>query len=158
MTPRRRPALRAAPLTALLLLAVTACSSYGDAGEVVPPTPDAAAARICDALLDAVPDSVAGLERRETEPASRFTTAWGDPAVVLRCGVVRPEEMNNPRAPGARLGGVDWMLEDPRDGRYRCTTALRKVYVEVAIPGKYGDVQALEDLAPAIRKTVPAGV
>ncbi|WP_431042086.1 DUF3515 domain-containing protein [Streptomyces sp. P1-3] len=160
MTPRRRPAMRSEPFALLLAaaLGLSSCSSSGDGVRASAPDPDAETGRICEALLDAVPDSVAGGERRETEPSSPYTTAWGDPAIVLRCGVEPPEEMKNPRAAGGRFRGVDWMLENPEGGRHRCTTTYRKAYVEVSIPEEYGDVQALVELADAVRKTVPKSV
>ncbi|MBH5337083.1 DUF3515 domain-containing protein [Streptomyces pactum] len=147
-------------LVALYLAFGDALRPDGDGGvRVAVPESDRTTARICAELIDAVPSTVAGAERRETRPGSRLTAAWGDPAIVLRCGVPRPDEMNRATATGAKIGEVDWMLESPgEDGRHRCTTALRTVYVEVSIPGSYQDVTPLEDLAEAIRKTVPAGI
>ncbi|GDY74898.1 hypothetical protein SAV31267_043830 [Streptomyces avermitilis] len=80
----------------------------------------------------------------------------GDPAIVLRCGVPRPAEMNSAGAVGADLKGVGWMLGSRVvDGRHLCTTTLREIYVEVSVPTRYGDVFALEGLAAAVRKNVP---
>lgn len=164
---RRRLLLRGAPLAVLLIAAVVflALGGWGrtdpgsDTVRVATPLPDAETSRTCAKLIDALPRTVAGAERRKTEPSPRLTAAWGDPAIVLRCGVVRPDEMNNPFATGGKIGGVEWMLESPQDdGRHRCTTALRKIYVEVSIPGTYQDVQPLADLSEAIRTVVPAGI
>ncbi|MFH8365482.1 DUF3515 domain-containing protein [Streptomyces sp. NPDC018031] len=164
---RRRLAVRGAPVVALLLLAA-GYVAFGDAVRnrlfaddavrVAAPVPKAGTEGRCAELIDAVPDELGGAERRETRPATRYTAAWGDPAIVLRCGIPRPDEMNNPRAPGARLKGVDWMLESPDDGSHRCTTALRSVYVEVSIPAAYRDVEALVELGDAVRTTIPAGL
>ncbi|MFF8959185.1 DUF3515 domain-containing protein [Streptomyces sp. NPDC014894] len=154
MNPRRL-AVFGVPVVVLLLIAAVYVFS-GDPVKAAPPAVDKDAERMCEALHDELPDSVAGLERRDTEPSSRLTAAWGDPAVVLRCGVPRPAEMNNPKAPGAKVSDVDWMLEGPEDGAYRSTTVYREVYVELTLPTKYGDVSALMDLAAAIKKTIPS--
>ncbi|MEU9113642.1 DUF3515 domain-containing protein [Streptomyces sp. NPDC048483] len=153
----RRLAVWGASLVAVPALAAMYLFA-GEAVSVPAPEPKAKAQRMCAELLDAVPDSVAGGKRRETDPSSPYTAAWGDPAMVLRCGVVPSKEMDNPRAPGGEIGGVGWMLENLPDGGHRCTTTLRKTYVEVTIPAKYGDVGALMDLAEAIKKTVPEGL
>lgn len=63
--------------------------------------------------------------------------------------------MLDTKAAGGEIRGVRWLLENAQDGGHRCTTALRKAYVELTIPAKYGDVGALMDLAAAIKKTVP---
>lgn len=58
----------------------------------------------------------------------------------------------------AGVNGVDWLPEKRKDG-YRFTTVLRRAYVEVTVPGKYApEVNALLDLAKAVKKTVPKGV
>ncbi|MGI3780643.1 MAG: DUF3515 family protein, partial [Janthinobacterium lividum] len=53
------------------------------------PTPDAAGAAVCAAVLDALPDHVLDQDRRTVEPG-RYSAAWGKPAIVLRCGVAAP--------------------------------------------------------------------
>ncbi|MFI9050738.1 DUF3515 domain-containing protein [Streptomyces sp. NPDC053427] len=154
MKSRRPVVVLGASIVVVAALAATYLFS-GDAVSVAAPVPEAKAKGWCAKLIDAVPDSVAGLERRETDPSSPYTAAWGDTAIVLRCGVVKPADMLNPRAAGGEIRGVRWMLENAEDGGHRCTTALRKAYVEVSIPAEYGDVGALMDLADAVKKTVP---
>ncbi|TSB31586.1 DUF3515 domain-containing protein [Streptomyces sp. NBC_01525] len=149
-------------LPSLAVLCCTAgCSS---ADEVTPPAPEGASAQHCRALHKELPDTVDGLARRSTEPASDFTAAWGDPAVQVRCGVPKPGALTsggehyNPGADAADVNGVSWFLEKRDDG-YRFTTVLRRTYVEVTVPGKYApEVNALTDLATAVKKTVPEGV
>ncbi|MGW1837370.1 DUF3515 domain-containing protein [Streptomyces sp. BBFR2] len=148
-------------LPSLAVLCAAGCSS---AAEVTPPAPEGAAAGYCRALHKELPGTVDGLARRSTGPASEYTAAWGDPAVQLRCGVPKPgtltsgSEHYNPTADAADVNGVSWFLEKRDDG-YRFTTVLRKAYVEVTVPGKYApEVNALTDLAAAVRKTVPEGV
>ncbi|MEU6057538.1 DUF3515 domain-containing protein [Streptomyces sp. NPDC047097] len=152
---RRRLVLFGVPLAVLLSLLAAYLLAGGDDVEVDPPAPDATGERLCRDLHGALPATVAGLRQRATEPSSPYTAAWGDPAVVLRCGVARPPVMDDPRANGGEVNGVDWVLEKREDGRYRCTTSYRKAYVEVVIPAAYGDVKALVDLAGAVEKAVP---
>ncbi|MEU9369729.1 DUF3515 domain-containing protein [Streptomyces avermitilis] len=159
MNPRRRLAAYGVPgaLAVVLLLAAAAyLRPGGDEVAAEVPAVDAKTGRICRALAHDLPDTVAGLKRRTTDPSSPLTAAWGDPAIVLRCGVPRPAEMNSAGAVGADLKGVGWMLGSRVvDGRHLCTTTLREIYVEVSVPTRYGDVFALEDLAAAVRKNVP---
>ncbi|MFI6767156.1 DUF3515 domain-containing protein [Streptomyces sp. NPDC050355] len=150
----------ALPLLTVLVGAVS-CSSSED---VAVPSPPGEAARHCRALHKELPRTVDGLARRTAEPVSDFTAIWGDPAVKLRCGVPKPDvltygsEHYNPKADAAEVNGVEWLFEKQDDG-YRFTTVLRKAYVEVTVPGKYApEVDALTDLAGAVRKTVPKGV
>ncbi|MEU1456138.1 DUF3515 domain-containing protein [Streptomyces avermitilis] len=160
MNSRRRLAVYGVPgALAIVLLAAAFLRPGGDGVEAAVPAVDAKTGRICRALAHDLPDTVAGLKRRATDPSSPLTAAWGDPAVVLRCGVPRPAEMNSASAVGANLKGVGWMLGSRVvDGHHLCTTTLRVIYVEVSIPARYGEVFALEGLAAAVRKNVPEGI
>ncbi|MFE3771782.1 DUF3515 domain-containing protein [Streptomyces sp. NPDC059122] len=147
-----------------LLAAVSAFASCSSAPEVAAPSPTGEAARHCRALHRDLPQTVDGLQRGTAEPVSDFTAIWGDPAVELRCGVPKPEvlrhgsEHYNPNPDSAEVDGVQWLFERQDDG-YRFTTVLRKVYVEVTVPGKYApEIDVLPDLAAAVQKAIPAGV
>ncbi|KUL61979.1 MULTISPECIES: DUF3515 domain-containing protein [Streptomyces] len=145
---------------ALALVSMAGCTFTGDSDDSVAlavPTPSAQAAAVCRALHKELPTTVNGLKRGTAEPASDYTAVWGDPAVRLRCGVPRPEAMGS-ATESAGVNGVDWLPEKRKDG-YRFTTVLRRAYVEVTVPGKYApEVNALLDLAKAVKKTVPKGV
>lgn len=163
----QRPSLRRVPV-AVCLLAVAGCASGDATWSVTVPRPPAPAVKPCQALHDALPAKVDDLARHSTTPASRFTAAWGSPAIVLRCGVPTPDVLTpgnaqyNPSADDAELNGVDWLPQRLTDGSVRCTTTQRTVFVEVTIPGKYagsaGDIGSLTDLSHAISKTIPAGL
>ena len=111
-------------------------------------------------MNEGVPAKVDGQDRRDPEPASALTAGWGDPAIILRCGVQRPSKMDDPEADGVEVNGVGWLLEKQDDGSFRFTTTLRKAYVEVTIPKqRTGNGMApLVDLAPAVKKTIPEGI
>ncbi|MEV0372637.1 DUF3515 domain-containing protein [Streptomyces sp. NPDC050636] len=157
ITTRRR--YLALPVLTVLFTAVS-CSSE----DIAVPSPKGDAVRHCRALHKELPRTVDGLQRGTAEPVSDFTAIWGDPAVQLRCGVPKPDvltagsEHYNPNAEGAEVNGVRWLFEKQDDG-YRFTVVLRKVYVEVTVPGTYApEVNVLTDLAGAVKKTIPAGV
>jgi hypothetical protein len=108
----------------------------------------------CGALLADLPGSVAGLERRGLEQDVQ-AAAWGDPPVVLRCGVATPEAFG-PTSQCAAVDGVDWFGETTADG-FRFTTVYRSVNVEVDVPGVHDPAaDVLVDLAPSVVKHVPA--
>ncbi|GAA2512428.1 DUF3515 domain-containing protein [Streptomyces longisporus] len=156
---RRRPVPAGLPVL-VLLIAAAGCSSADDSASAAVPSPGAKVAALCRSLDKVLPAKVDGLSRRDPEPASALTAGWGNPAIILRCGVLRPAEMSDPEADGVEVNGVGWLLQKQKDGSFRFTSTLRKAYVEVSIPAKRtGDGMApLVDLAPAIKKAVPAGI
>lgn len=82
----------------------------------------------CASVSVLLPDTVGGFDRVWTD--AQATGAWGDPTIVLRCGV-------EPPAPSAlvctTLGGVDWLVLDQEDTRQRLVTYGRDPAVEVNI-------------------------
>ena len=69
----------------LMALTTAACGAVD-----VPATKVSAAEReACEELVAALPDSVSDQPRRDTE-GNPLGAAWGDPAIVLRCGVGVP--------------------------------------------------------------------
>lgn len=154
---RPRPAVL--PPLALLLAAVGCSSADGDVSAVVP-SPSATVTELCRNLDRTLPSSVDDQHRRDPSPASALTAGWGNPAIILRCGVERPAEMSNTEADGVEVNGVGWLLEKRDDGSFRFTTALRTAYVEVTIPeDRTADGLApLVDLAPAVKKAIPEGI
>jgi hypothetical protein len=111
---------------------------------------------LCRALHKELPASVAGQGRKDPEPASELTAGWGDAAIVLRCGVPRPERMSDPQAEAVEANDVNWLLEEKPEGP-RLTTTYRKTYIEVTMAKQYAhDVTPLAELADAVKKTVPA--
>ncbi|WP_333768822.1 DUF3515 domain-containing protein [Streptomyces sp. IBSBF 2435] len=147
-------------VSAVACLAAAAAYAFAMPGggddSVAVPVPDARTAGYCHALHDALPQRVAGLSRHDLKPRSELITGWGDPAIVLRCGVPRPAVDNNPEADGVEVDGVGWSIEHGSGGSFRLTTTLRTAYVEVTLPKKYaGDLGPLTDLADAVTRTIP---
>jgi uncharacterized protein DUF3515 len=145
-----------------VLTAVAGCSFVGGGPHPAVPSPSGAAAADCRALHGRLPDDVAGRHRVTLEEKSPYTAAWGDPAVVLRCGVPRPDvltpgsEHYNPTAPAVEVDGVSWLVAHEDDG-YRLTTTDRKAYVELWVPKEVGQPTGPPaDLAKAVKATVPS--
>ncbi|MHC3471885.1 DUF3515 domain-containing protein [Streptomyces sp. 7R007] len=147
------------PALALLITAV-GCSSADDSASAAVPSPGAKVTGLCRNLDKALPSGVDGQDRRDPTPASALTAGWGNPAIILRCGVARPAEMGDPEADGVEVNGVGWLLQKQKDGSFRFTTTLREAYVEVTIPEDRtgGGMAPLVDLAPAIKKAIPKGI
>ncbi|WP_346776740.1 DUF3515 domain-containing protein [Streptomyces sp. HNM0574] len=155
-------ATRRAPVVSLAALAtfvLAGCSATGEGPS--DPKPSGRAAADCRALHERLPERVTGQDRNALDPESKYTAAWGDPAVELRCGVPRPEvltpgsEHYNPTTEAAEVNGVSWLIEEREDG-YRFTTTDRRANVELTVPGAYApETGALVDLAKAVRDSVP---
>ncbi|MGX1272575.1 DUF3515 domain-containing protein [Streptomyces phaeoluteigriseus] len=154
-----RPRPVALPPLALLLAAVGCSSADGDVSAAVP-SPSATVTELCRNLDRTLPSAVDDQHRRDPSPASELTAGWGNPAIILRCGVERPAEMSDTEADGVDVNGVGWLLEEQDDGSFRFTTTLRAAYVEVTIPqDRTADGLApLVDLAPAVKKAIPEGI
>jgi hypothetical protein len=137
-------------------LLVSACG--GKAVEVEAPDLDGEAASSCQALLDALPATVDGAERRDVVPPGAPAAAWGDPAIVLRCGVPMPEEFDE-FAACQETEGVGWFIPEEQltgnRGQITMTTIGRAVNVEVHLPeDHFPPANTMVDLAPAINDTV----
>ncbi len=125
MPPRPVPSLlpRAAAL-GLAVLAVTACAGPVEVARA--PLADDAA---CQGMTDLWP-ALDGLERVETDPDDPTVAAWGDPAIVARCGV-RP--LGPTTEACITVDGVDWVAGELSDGT-RLTTYGRTPAIEVLVP------------------------
>jgi len=103
----------------------------------------------CASLVARVPGTV--LDRARSTPQAAGVAAWGDPPIVLRCGVDAPAGPTSD--PCLAVDGVDWLFENPAAGdepasflSYGRTPAVR-----VTVPGAREDASgALVDLAPAL--------
>jgi hypothetical protein len=121
---------------------------------VAPPQPDPAAATTCADLAEQLPTQVAAQDSRTTTPESALTSAWGDPAIILRCGVAVPAALTA-TSQLITVNGVDWFPQELTAG-YRFTTTGRVANVELSVPDDYApEAEALVDLAQAVSDTVP---
>lgn len=127
----------------------------------VAPTSAGAGAALCKDLLDALPASVGELTQRPV-PGNSVAAGWGDPPVVLVCGVPKPEGL----VATSELSGVNnvsWLVKNAIDtssygipGENTVWTAVdRKVYVTVAIPNSQDNPSVMSPLSTVIDKVVP---
>jgi len=142
-------------------LAATAVLAAGCSGPVEVETPAVTGkeAGTCAALVEALPGSVDDAEQRTVEPSDAPAAAWGDPPIVLRCGVPKPEEFDE-FSTCQETDDVGWFIpDDQMTGRPEAitmTTIGRSVNVEVTLPPEHWPpAAAMVDLAPAIKETVP---
>lgn len=133
---------------ASLALALAGCAA--GPVDVTYPAPTGVALRRCAALVDALPDDLDGLQRREVRPEDAMAAAWGSPAVVLRCGVARPAALT-PTSFCLVANGVGWLPtvdgverppESPTDETQVFTTIGQHPSVEVEVPGDRADDSA----------------
>ncbi|MFC0628460.1 DUF3515 domain-containing protein [Kribbella deserti] len=137
----------------LLLLGAAACSP-GPVGIAVPtPAPEVASA--CASLINALPERITEGERRETDPVSPLTRAYGDPPIELTCGVAPPAGMAEAASQCFEVNGVGWYAQEAENGVI-FTTIGRKLYLEMAVPNAYSpEANVLTDVAPAIKSQNP---
>ena len=155
----RRVVLISVSAVACLSAAAVYAFTPGTDEKVAVPVPDARVAAWCRALHAELPHKVNGLSRHDLKPRSDLTAGWGNPAIVLRCGVPRPAIDSDVNADAVEVDGVTWSVDRRQDGSARLTTTLRKAYVEVTLPKKRAvDIYPLTDLATAVKHTIPEGI
>ena len=109
----------------------------------------------CRAVLAALPDKVADQARR-TVTGSTYAAAWGDPAIVLRCGVALPKSFKGD--PCITRNGLGWSVPaDQADDitlDARMTLAFRSPVLQVEVPAHYrpnGPAEVMADLDGVVR-------
>ena len=132
-------------LAAGATLALGGCSRATE----VAPAPQASAP-VCRTA--SWPTTVSGHARVDTSPDDPSVAAWGDPALVARCGL-------DPLAPTTdecvTVDGVDWVVRRLSDGTM-ATTYGRDPAVEVLAPAAYGPVPLLLPAFGDVARSLPA--
>ncbi|MFD5321536.1 DUF3515 domain-containing protein [Streptomyces sp. NPDC127098] len=154
--------IRRGLLAATVLLAAGACDASAGGPEVTAPSPTGEAREACEALVDELPEDVDGQGRGTAADDSPYVAVWGDPAIVLRCGVAEPavltpgtESYDPAGAEFVGVNDVSWLLEERSDG-VRFTTVERAFHVEMTVPDDYApEVNPLLDVAAPIVDHVP---
>lgn len=139
-------------IAAVLPLLVSGCSSVVDIG---PAWNTQIHTEECEELLSTLPVTIGGELARETTPQDLPAAAWGDPPIVLRCGVARPAGLT-PTSSLTTIDGVNWFAEPLTNG-VRFTSVPdaptdSPLYVSLSIPSDYApEGSLLVDIAPSIQ-------
>jgi hypothetical protein len=98
--------------------------------EVAPP---AMAADPACARVD-WPQTIAGRQATATEPSGTWVAAWGDPAIIARCGLpaLEPTALDC-----VSVDDVDWVVREFDDGVAMSTYGTEPA-IEVLVPHAYG--------------------
>lgn len=97
------------------------------------------------------PATVGGLPRTPTDPVAPSVAAWGDPAVIARCGL--PAQPPTTEA-CVTVNGVDWVVRDLTDGTAAITYG-REPALEVLAPQAHGPVPLLLPAFAAAARSLP---
>jgi hypothetical protein len=120
-------------LGALVLVACGGSSVHVDEFTV-----SAADRTACREFLDALPDRLADESARKIS-GSTYAAAWGDPAIVLRCGVPLPKDYAG--SPCITRNGIGWSIPveqvDELDKDLVMTLAFRTPVVQLQVPARY---------------------
>ena len=143
----------------MLIVAALTCAGCSGAVDVRTPVAGPVATKQCQRLIAVLPQRVAGQAVRDVHPADALAMAWGDPPVVLRCGVAKPAALR-PDSACFVVNGVGWFARqngrpvsgtEPVTAEIVFTTVGRSPYVEVAVPPDYQPAaNALVDVAEAV--------
>lgn len=133
--------LRGALIVTVSAVALSACSR-----PVAVQAPESSAA--CQSVLSAAPIRLLGELQRETTPRDAAAIAWGDPPIVLVCGV------NHGVPPAAQvitIEGVDWVAEATDAGTV-FTTLSQTPTIQLRVPVDYRpETDAVVEITPSLR-------
>jgi hypothetical protein len=133
----------------------TTSAPRGDLPPVQVDTPDVtpAADLACPVLMGQLPLELAGETSRLVDSDTPYAYAWGDPAVVLVCGVDLPAGY----VVGAStilISGVEWFVDTSDPDVVVWTTVDRNVPVQVQVPAST-DSASVTALCPIIATALP---
>ena len=137
-------------LTAAVLCTAAVSALGGCSGAVeVQPLPGATAAACVELTW---PTTVGGHPRVTTTPQAAAHAAWGDPAIIARCGAaaLAPTE-----EPCVDVDGVGWIPEKLSDGT-RFTTFGTDPAIELLVPSTYAPESLLLPAFTKAAKGLPA--
>jgi hypothetical protein len=100
-----------------------------------------------------LPFDLTGQPSRRVRSATPYAYAWGDPPIVLRCGVPAPAGFVV-GAGAIQINGVQWYVDTSDPGATVWTTVDRPIGVEVRVPASL-DSASVTELTSVIAKTLP---
>ncbi|TQS44260.1 DUF3515 family protein [Cryptosporangium phraense] len=115
---------------------------------------------VCRALLANLPTTLGEHASRPVNPKSAVERAavWGDPAIVLRCGVGKPATTAGSAGQVLTINGVSWLVTEGNKVTWLRALNL-SVAIDVRLPAPYnvGQPQSLVGpLSAPITDSVPA--
>lgn len=141
---------RTGAVLAVVLLA-GACGSSPVAIQTPEGLP-AADQQACEEFVAALPDTLAGEDKREIEPSDALGAAYGDPAITVSCGVPKPADFNETSSCEVE-DGVGWFVPpevfDNQSADVTMTAAGYRPVVQLRIPHTYrpdGPAAAIAEL------------
>lgn len=146
-------------VTAVVVAGQIESSPVADTSPLAVPSVPApgASGKWCGELHEALPDTVGDQPQRQVIGDYRSIAVWGDPAIILRCGLDDPAELDCASAlttftaPGA--GSVSWLrLEDSASITYFAVD--RPVRIAVSLPPGSG-ADPLMDISAAVASALP---
>ena len=116
-----------------------------------------AATPACTALMAALPAELGGLPRRQLQhaddPSLVGAAAWGEPPVVLRCGIPTPAELTCTAAV-QEVDGVAWLpLSTGGDTTYFAVD--RSVRIALTVPEEVTSTGPWQEASTVIAATLP---
>lgn len=135
-------------LSAAAVLVVAVAAGCSRAPEVAAASQGATTE--CKAAADAFPDTVSQMTRIDGVAATS-AAAWGDPAIIARCGV---PALTPTAVECLEVDGVGWIPQALSDGT-RFTTFGTDPALEVLIPKAYAPEGLLLPAFTAAAKTLP---
>ena len=135
-------------------LLLTACSGPV---EIDTPDLDAADRAACEGFVDDLPATLDDEKPVETDPEDPRGAAYGDPAIVVVCGVDAPDEFNATSA-CEEANGVGWYAPpeqyDDQSADVTLFGVTHRPVVEMRLPADYrpdGIAAALAELAAPVK-------
>ena len=137
----------------IALVAAAGLTLVGCGSSVDVTVADNASNPLCANASGAWPAVVSGEERRDTSVDSPTVGAWGDPAIIARCGVTSPGPTSN-QCFG--VSGVDWVGTRLSDGMSFVTYG-RTPAIEVLVPKDYSPEPLVLGAFTQAAKAIPQG-
>lgn len=98
----------------------------------------------CAETLASTPIRILGELQRETSPADVSAVVWGDPPIVLVCGI---DSSIPADAQVINVNGIDWVAQTSTEGTV-FTTFDRSPTLQMRVPSAYRpEAEALTELA-----------
>ena len=159
--PERRPeSLRTRGVVMCGVAVVLSGLLAGCTGSVEIDSPDVGARTrsACARFLDVVPEKVSGERQRRTEPNDALGAAWGDPPIVVTCGVEMPTEFDE-FSPCEEVDGVGWFIPESAytepDEDVSITTIGWSPTVRIDVPPEYRPpADVLVEIGAAVKKAL----